>query len=68
MEVFFKVYINFEQNNQVKLLLIVEFIYNNAKNIIANTYLFNLSVTIILMFYIKNILIYTSHTKQHIKY
>ena len=32
MEVYLRVFVNFEQNDWAKLLPIVEFVYNNAKN------------------------------------
>ena len=33
MEVYLQVFVNFEQNNWAKLLLMAEFVYNNVKNI-----------------------------------
>ena len=33
MEVYFRAFVNFEQNNRVKLLSMAEFAYNNAKNV-----------------------------------
>ncbi len=33
MKIYFRVFVNKEQNNWERLLLIVEFAYNNAKNI-----------------------------------
>ena len=33
MEVYLRAFVNFEQNNWAKLLLIAEFAYNNAKNV-----------------------------------
>ena len=35
MEAYFRAFVNFEQNDWVRLLLMAEFVYNNAKN--ANT-------------------------------
>ena len=32
MQVYLKAFVNWEQNNWVKLLLIAEFAYNNVKN------------------------------------
>ena len=32
MEKYFQVFVNFEQNNYARLLSMVEFAYNNAKN------------------------------------
>ena len=32
MEAYFRAFVNFEQNNWARLLLIAEFAYNNAKN------------------------------------
>ena len=36
MDVYLQAFINFEQNDWVKLLLIAEFAYNNAKNASTN--------------------------------
>ena len=32
MEAYLQAFVNFEQNDQARLLLMVEFAYNNAKN------------------------------------
>lgn len=32
MEAYFQAFVNFEQNNRVKLLLMAKFTYNNTKN------------------------------------
>ena len=43
IEVYFRVFINFEQNNWVRLLSIDKFVYNNAKNTSTGYTLFELN-------------------------
>ena len=43
MEAYLRAFINFKQNNWVKLLSIVEFIYNNTKNASTNYTSFKLN-------------------------
>ena len=40
MKQYFRFYINFEQNNWIKLLSIIEFVYNNVINAFTNTTFF----------------------------
>lgn len=43
IEVYLRVFINWEQNDQARLLLMAEFAYNNAKNTSINHTLFKLN-------------------------
>ena len=40
MKQYFKVYVNFQQNNWIKLLFIIEFAYNNAKHVFTKILFF----------------------------
>ena len=43
MEVYFRAFVNFKQNDWTKLLSIIEFVYNNAKNASTGHMLFELN-------------------------
>ena len=43
MEVYLQAFVNFEQNDWARLLLMVEFAYNNAKNVSTGHMLFELN-------------------------
>ena len=43
MEAYFQVFVNFKQNDWARLLLMVKFVYNNAKNASTGHMLFELN-------------------------
>lgn len=57
IEVYFQAFVNFEQNNWTRLLLMAEFIYNNAKMRVPVIYLSNSTVATISTFFIKKMFI-----------
>ena len=43
MEAYFKIFVNWKENNWARLLLMAEFVYNNAKNTSIGHILFELN-------------------------
>ena len=42
MKQYFRFYINFEQNDKIKFLFIIEFVYNNNKHAFIKYFLFEI--------------------------